>query len=518
MEQYVCIYCEGSDSKFAVFERDKGKLRLLRTASIDLYKQSSGVQTDMPVFDTAKEGELNLDSLGGDVISQNLEDVASSGGQLVEGIINASLSGIKLQHCKFVPILTEPALFYQTSNKKGTTGAIPKFTQELSGEFPVDGKSKKKAVKGDESTGQVEIADGSTLRVRLRSDTSCIQLVNRLARYNNQRIYKISSVKSAEISLAAYVAKRKRFFPDDYSLVVYIGKEYSKLVFLFGRKIKHIGSTLDIGTTNLHTYDVYFSKILLEMENGAVPNIDNIIVCGEDVSENLVLSFYGTFPETNVSRLEFEDIDLSSLSESDQEKISSFSVPIAAMSEINEEIVKKTPGINLIPKWVVEDQKPLQFAWHGFLMIPLLILASLFITLQVLTGRNLLDGIENEIRVKEQLKQQNLEIVAQIEALDARINSFDQTQTILDSVSVGSEVWGRTLNRFSTIGNERKSFWLSKISIDDQKYVKAEGYSLSSDILTLITARLDSATLKSINYEPIRERDAYRFLISLREQ
>ncbi|QOJ28175.1 MAG: hypothetical protein HRU80_04510 [Ignavibacteriales bacterium] len=263
---------------------------------------------------------------------------------------------------------------------------------------------------------------------------------------------------------------------------------------------------------------MYFSKILLEMENGAVPNLDNIIVCGEDVSENLVLSFYGTFPEINVSRLEFDDVDISGLSETDIEKVSSFSVPIAAMSEIHEELIKKTPGINLIPNWVVEEQKLLQFAWHGYLMLPLLVLVPIFITLQILTGSTELKGIENEIRVKEQLKQQNLEIVAQIEALDGRINSFDQTQTILDSVSVGSEVWGRTLNRFSSLGIERRGFWLSKISIDEKKFIQADGYSLNTDILPQVTARLDSATLKSVYYEPIRESDAYRFQITLREQ
>lgn len=517
MEQFVCIYCEGNDSKFAVFERDKGKLRLIKTASIDLFKPSSGAQSEMPVFD-AGEGELTLESLAGDMLSQNMNDSVGGGGQLIEGVVNAELAGIKLHQCKFVPILTEPALFYQTSNKKGTTGAIPKFTQEVTSEAEGKLKSKKKTTKSDESVGQVEIAEGATLRVRLRSDTSCIQLVNKLARFNNRRFYKISSVKSAEISLATYVAKRKKFFPDDYSLVVYIGKEYSKLIFLYGRKIKHIGSTLDIGTTNLHTYDVYFSKILLEMENGAVPNLDNIIVCGEDVSENLVLSFYGTFPEINVSRLEFDDVDISGLSETDIEKVSSFSVPIAAMSEIHEELIKKTPGINLIPNWVVEEQKLLQFAWHGYLMLPLLVLVPIFITLQILTGSTELKGIENEIRVKEQLKQQNLEIVAQIEALDGRINSFDQTQTILDSVSVGSEVWGRTLNRFSSLGIERRGFWLSKISIDEKKFIQADGYSLNTDILPQVTARLDSATLKSVYYEPIRESDAYRFQITLREQ
>jgi hypothetical protein len=49
------------------------------------------------------------------------------------------------------------------------------------------------------------------------------------------------------------------------------------------------------------------------MENGGITSLDNIIVCGEDDSENLILSFYGTFPEANVSRLEFDDVDISQL-------------------------------------------------------------------------------------------------------------------------------------------------------------------------------------------------------------
>ena len=53
-----------------------------------------------------------------------------------------------------------------------------------------------------------------------------------------------------------------------------------------------------------------FLKYLLEMENGGISSLDNIIVCGEDDSENLILSFYGTFPEANVTRLEFDDVDL----------------------------------------------------------------------------------------------------------------------------------------------------------------------------------------------------------------
>lgn len=69
------------------------------------------------------------------------------------------------------------------------------------------------------------------------------------------------------------------------------------------------------------------------MENGGITSLDNIIVCGEDDSENLILSFYGTFPEANVSRLEFDDIDLSQIDEETKTKFSSYSVPIAVATE-----------------------------------------------------------------------------------------------------------------------------------------------------------------------------------------
>src|SRR5690606_35598716 len=122
-------------------------------------------------------------------------------------------------------------------------------------------------------------------------------------------------------------------------------------------------------------------KILLEMENGGISSLDNIVVCGEDDSENLILSFYGTFPEANVSRLEFDDLDLSLIDPKIKETFSAFSVPVAVAAEYYDELSEEYQGINLLPKYVREDQKAFQFAWHGYAMFPLLFLAAFYITL-----------------------------------------------------------------------------------------------------------------------------------------
>jgi len=364
-----------------------------------------------------------------------------------------------------------------------------------------------------ENLGYIELADNSILSVFLSGEVHCIKMINALARYNGRRYYKIPAVKSAEISLAYYIAKRKKFFPDDNSLIVYIGKEYSKLIFLQGRKLKHIGSTLDIGTLNLHTYDVYFSKILLEMENGGISSLDNIIVCGEDDSENLILSFYGTFPEANVSRLEFDDLDLTELDSNTKEIFSSFSVPIAIANDYFDDLDNIHKGINLLPKYVKEDQKVFQFAWHGYLMFPFLFLVTLGITYSVLNDQKEISRLDTQISEKTILQRQHQQTISRITDIKNKINSFDQTQAILDSASAGSGVWSVVTAKISSFFQQKPTIWLTKLSKDETDMVSLEGYSLNKNVLTDFAYFLEDAQLRSVHYEAILEKNTYRFNI-----
>ncbi len=506
MRPIVCIYYEGNDTKYAVFVKEKKQIKLIKAASVDIYGTQSKSQESealAPSFDA--DSSVHLEGLDTSNLSGN-----DTSGSMMEGVVMNELSGIKLQGCDFIPILTEPSVYYHLVSKR-TTGA-----SNMTSEILTDNSDLKEKKIDRETFGKLEMADNGTLTVYVRQDITGVRMLNKLAQYNGRRYYKITSIKSAEVSLVNYVAKKKKFFPDDFSLIVYIGKEYSKLIFLQGRKLKHIGSTLDIGTQNLYTYDVYFSKILLEMENGGIPTLDNIIVCGEDVSENLILSFYGTFPETNVSRLEFEEIDTSGLKDSQIPRLSDYTMPIAVATEYYEELAKEYTGINLLPRYVKEDQKFFQFAWHGYATVPFLFAAAFFVTYQLLLNQNELKKLDRDIVLQTDLKNQNLQILSQIEEVTTRITGFDQTQKILDSVSVGSEIWGNYLEKISQFAGTKKTYWIRSLLKDDPTTAKLEGHALNRYVLPELTTNLDSATLKSMNYDPIRGQEAYRYMLSFK--
>ena len=505
MKPLVCIYCEGTELKAAVLSKENGKLKVLKTASTDVV-QHNALASD----DTLANLQIDAEDLEIEGLKKSTGPVSAPQSESTSlSLINDALSGINLSNAQFIPALTEPAIFYHIfEGSKFPKSA--KVTQEIINDI----QEAKNVSIDSENLGYIELADKSLLSVFLGGEVSCIKFINNLARYNNKRYYKIPTVKSAEISLAYYVSKRKKFFPDDNSLIVYIGKEYSKLIFLHGRKLKHIGTTLDIGTSNLHTYDVYFSKILLEMENGGISSLDNIIVCGEDDSENLILSFYGTFPEANVSRLEFDDLDLSGMDDETKSRFSAFSVPVAVGTEFIDEQEEGTKGINLLPKYVKEDQKFIQFAWHGYVMLPILFIAAFFMTQAILKNHVEMGQLNQAITEQTILMRQNQEILSNINQLKTKIEGFDQTQAILDSASAGTGVWTDVLQKISDFFAAKHNLWLTQLNVGSNEDVTLLGYAVNKDVVTQFAYALEGATLKSMVFEALRDENAYKFTIT----
>jgi hypothetical protein len=502
MKPLVCIFCEGNDTKLAVVNKDSDsdKVKVLRTASISVTRSAVEVESAATGL-SLDEGSLQLEGIEEEAASLDTE-VESTGANDLQNV----LAGLNLNKYLFIPALTEPTIYYH--NYEGPISQKPlKLKQQIIDEIL---ETKNVSVERD-NLDYTDLADKSLLSVFIVGEVQCIDLINSLAGQNNRRFYKIPTVKSSDVSLAYYVAKKKKFFPDDHSLIVYIGKDYTKLIFLQGRKLKHIGTTLDIGTSNLHTYDVYFSKILLEMETGGIPSLDNIIVCGEDDSENLILSFYGTFPEASVSRLEFDDLDLSELDEETQEIFSAFSVPISTAVDYYDELNQLHQGINLLPKSVKEDQKLFQFAWHSYAILPVLFLCAFLITQEILINNSEVTRLDKVIAEKTFLMRQNQQTLGQIAELQGKISSFDQTQAILDSATAGAGVWHEVLRDMSRFTSKRKSIWLTKLTRRDHQTIVAEGYSLSRYALTDFAYSVESATLNSMFYEALRERNAYKF-------
>ncbi len=447
MKPIAFLFCEGSEAKLALINKEKdGTIKVYGVSSS--FVDVSLRDFDKPISLPIKEEVIEFEQTN----FQSTEVLQDENNVKIISLSNAIVQS-KIKKFDFVPILTEPNIFYYVYE-----GAIYEKKQ-YSLESLIDDISKSRNIKIEKgSIDFVEISDDRLLAVVIDGEVECLPLIKSVSNYVGKDQPNIKIIKAAEISLAYYIGKFYNLNEDEHSIIVYVGKEYSKLIFLKGKQIIHLGSTLDVGTTNVHTYDVYFSKILLEMETGNIAIINKIIVCGEDVSENLILSFYGTFPDAEIVRLEFNSLDLTLLNETDKLKISSYSIPIAAAIDYYDSLDNKYQGINLLPRQIIEERKFFQFSWHSLAILPLLFFVTLFFTIKILERKNEINLISNQIIQKEEIIKNNQAVLEQIQLLENKINNFGIISAKLDTLSVGRALLTVVSEKIASFSEKKKNF------------------------------------------------------------
>lgn len=486
MNRIACIYFEGNESKVALFSKEENKLRLIKAQTID---------TSLAFAEKKAAGKSNGNK-SKEVITYEFvnEDLTSFNRTYLQKL-NEFFLGEDLTKCKFIPILTEPAIYFQKINDEKDLANL-NINNNGRIETTID---------------FVSLYDNTKLAVYPSGQSNYLQAIDSLARMNNKKFFKIPTVKSAEISLSSYIVRKRKFTGDETSLILYIGKEYSKIIFLKGDKLFHIGSTLSVGKNSFNAHNVIVSKILLEMEHGALSNIDNIILCGEDDSDDLVSIISEAYPRAKVSKQGIESVEIVNVDSFSSE--SSFIIPAAVAEEYFSELEKKISGINLLPNYIKEEQKLFLLGWQGYLAVLLIILSAVFFIYKSVSNSNELIDKDSEISKIQLIQAQNQATVNKIKSYESKIQNVDQTKAILDQLSSGTGILSDQLKKLSNFTNYKRNIWMSSINLDLNKNLKLGGFTFSRPVVKELSDTYNGSILQNIMYEPLRETRAFKFTI-----
>jgi hypothetical protein len=488
MKKLACIFFEGSDSKLVTFSKEKNGYKLLKASSIEssqafTLKKSSpsaGPNTELMYFDQISEEMLAYNNS----YLQKIRDF---------------FAGEDLNDYEFIPILTEPGLHFQKIKSDKDLSSL-----SLS---PKD-KSKNKTL------DFISLSDNSKVAVYPSGQINYLQAMDSLAKLSGKRFLKISKVKCAEASLANYISKIKQLNPEHISLIIYFGKEYTKLLFMKGNKLLHIGSTLSVGSHSARINHVVVSKILFEREHASLNPPNNVFICGEKINDEFTTLLSSSYPKAKISYFPDKGSD-TKIHNAKSPEWSSYSVPFAVADEYLNEIQKKYKGIDLLPPYIREQQKNLQLAWHGVALLVALFAAVLFSTFFIFLNEFKIKNMDAEIKSLIRLKKQNQEIVDRIANLNSKIDNSEQVRLFLDQISSGSGVWVHNMEKLSDFTNKRRNLWIQNIKIDKANPMIISGFSTSRWVLPELKRSYNYSTLDFIHYEPMRDRNAYEFNLKM---
>jgi Tfp pilus assembly protein PilN len=294
-------------------------------------------------------------------------------------------------------------------------------------------------------------------------------------------------------------------------LLLYVGKEYSKVIFIKGDKIHHIGSTLSVGKNSFNAHNVISSKILLEMEHAGVNKVDNILITGEDSSNDLISAMKESYPNSKVSFLKPKQINAKKIDSLSTP--GAFTIPLAVAEEYFDQIENNIKGVNLLPSYVKEQQKKIQLGWYGYILVALIILSIAFFAYTI--NRNFINAsvMDSEIARLTIIQQQNSEDVDKIKRYEKKIQNVDQTRLLMENLSSGTGVISNQMEKLSNFTEKKDSLWMSNLRFNQTQNLKLEGYTLSRPLVRQLSDSYNLSTLQNIIFDPIKDMRSFKFSI-----
>jgi hypothetical protein len=194
------------------------------------------------------------------------------------------------------------------------------------------------------------------------------------------RIPFIPAIDSSDVSLMNLVRLNYDLQPQEVSVIIYVGVEFTRLIFMRGDQFYQFAPILGEGYDSPNLLNTVYSRLLLEQDNLAIPRINRIILAGESKRIGFRDFLLQQLPDQEVEYLLAPRLDTSELSAEQQESISDYAVPIGAAWKVLDTDNPNIYRINLLPAEVREGQRVFKLAWHGYLLLLLLFFSTIFFT------------------------------------------------------------------------------------------------------------------------------------------
>lgn len=500
----VALFVDGLELKFVQLSMKKGRVTLRD------YKTVALVQKFEEKQGAASEGGLQTEDMGAESFGEPTvsAEMTEQEGQNNAAVLLSILTDLPSAKYTVSYALSEPAVTYQEfESDSGLKGHKLKkhIAQELS--------AMRSAAPPFDALDFIPTAQGGLLSIVREDGMHIYDLLREIKPFTGNRIPRVNLIDSADTALLGLVRSSYEQQEDEVSVLVYVGNDFSRLIFMKGKNYLHFAPIISEGYGSSNIENTIYSRILLEQDNIALTRIDRIVLCGESHKVSLRESLAPQFTSATVEYLQSPELDLSLYEGLIGEAVSEYAIPIATAWRALDPKKQGLYSLNLCPDLITEGQKAFKLAWHGWVLALLIIGSIVFLSTSIETR-------SGEIRREKELltrKQSELVDLEQLRitrsALQADINRFSNAASVYDTIAPGSDRWSRVFHYLANSVEDLNSLWLYKVEKDLQNpgILKISGYSIYRTRISRLASLFERATLKQVRTSEIRGKIVYDF-------
>lgn len=437
------------------------------------------------------------------------EDVtgAETNGTIILGL----LSGFPPSQYNLGYSIIEPTIYYHITESDYGISRRKKLKNRIIEEL----RAVRSTSPALDALDYVPTEEGGLLCAVREDGRALLNTLDQLKSFFGDRPARIQLIDTGEISLMNLVRANYELGDEEISLVVYVGTEFTRLIFMKGVHFLHFAPSIGEGSDSPNIQNTVYSRVLLEQDSVGVTRLDHIILAGESQKLDFKTFFLEQFPELDVDYLRTPNLDLTPLPPELQERVSEFAIPIATAWKVLEPKRDEFYPINLIPTAALEAQRIFRLAWHGYLAMVLIFFLTLYFTWQIPLHRQ-------ELQTKEVVREGLKTKVAEQKRIQARIDSLRQeTTTFQDALSLydrlipGADVWGKTINQTTRGVEDLNSVWLTEVTTTQGGGITLNGFAIFRSRIPRLSGIFENATLRQVLVQEIRDKIVYKFSIEV---
>lgn len=501
----VALFVDGLELKFVQLSMKKGRVTLRDYKTVALARKFEEKQGGVAEGETAVE-----DLAGSEAFAQPTmpAEMAEQEGQTNAAVILSVLTDLPSSKYTLSYALSEPAVTYQEFESDfGLRGTKLKkhIAQELS--------AMRAAAPAPDSLDFIPTAQGGLLSVVREDGMQLFGLMDEIKPFIGNRIPRIQLIDSADTALIGLVRSSYELQDEEVSVLVYVGNDFSRLIFMQGKNYLHFAPIISEGYGSSNIENTIYSRILLEQDNIALTRIDRIILCGESHKVNLRESLAPQFSSASVEYFQSPELDLSVYEGLVGDAISEYSIPLATAWRALEPKKAGLYDLNLCPVIIIEGQKAFKLAWHGWILALMIIASIVFFYTsiekqgaEIKRQRDLLARKQTELGDLERMRGKRVELGREIER-------FDRAASVYDTIAPGSDRWSRVLHYLANSVEDLNSLWLYRVQREEQipGALRISGKSIYRTRISRLASLFEKATLKQVRTALIRDKIIYEF-------
>ena len=405
----------------------------------------------------------------------------------------------------------EPYVFYhpiEMPGKQKPEKIIAKIVEEL------------QATRSGVTNDQVELlstaTESSYVGVVRERDIPILDLVMSARQFLGARMPKIAFVESSDIALVNLVRNNYPLRIDEVTVIVYVGMEYTRLIFMRGRGLFNIAPIIGEGADSFSVQNTIYSRILLGQDNLSLPRIDRVILCGECKNFDIKGFLSSLLVGADVDYLQLHRIDSSELPAGGADLIPQYAVPIASAARAVAGNVRTFYVADLTPEKVLEGQKIFKLAWHGLILSIFVFGSTFYFTYNYATNQNEISRLKSDVFMKRVQAAEVDALRSKISDVEAQFGKYATAGNILDQLMPNTERWSNLITSLSKSVQDVGGMWLNDVhQINDGTYY-VEGFSVYRDRIPKFAMIYPGSILKKVSIADIRGKTVYDFQIDLK--